>query len=146
MDVPVRRCRLHSRTGMSKLRGKLRRRPMGSGLFDLRDPFDLLRYKLSLTLWVAKILGFRQNWRCPISRCGENPKECLVLPDDKLCYCFHVSQRKVRNFLRIHHPRVPGQISECGGAGWFLTCCPARTEPCVARNRSLRNVVCRECE
>ena len=38
-------------------------------------------------------------------------------PDDKLCYCFHVSQRKVRNFIRIHQPRVPSQISECGGAG-----------------------------
>jgi bacterioferritin-associated ferredoxin len=38
-------------------------------------------------------------------------------PDDKLCYCFHVSQRKVVNFIRIRRPRVPSQISECGGAG-----------------------------
>ena len=38
-------------------------------------------------------------------------------PDDKLCYCFHVSQRKVINFIRIHRPLVPSQISECGGAG-----------------------------
>lgn len=38
-------------------------------------------------------------------------------PEDKLCYCFHVSQRKVVNFIRIHQPRVPSQISECGGAG-----------------------------
>ena len=38
-------------------------------------------------------------------------------PDDKLCYCFHVTQRKVQNFLRIHRPRVPSEISECGGAG-----------------------------
>jgi bacterioferritin-associated ferredoxin len=38
-------------------------------------------------------------------------------PDDKLCYCFHVSQRKVVNFLRIHRPRVPSEISQCGGAG-----------------------------
>jgi bacterioferritin-associated ferredoxin len=38
-------------------------------------------------------------------------------PDDKLCYCFHVSQRKVVNFIRIHKPRVPSEISECGGAG-----------------------------
>ncbi len=38
-------------------------------------------------------------------------------PEDKLCYCFHVSQRKVVNFIRIHRPRVPSQISECGGAG-----------------------------
>lgn len=38
-------------------------------------------------------------------------------PDDKLCYCFHITQRKVVNFLRVHKPRVPSQLSECGGAG-----------------------------
>jgi NAD(P)H-nitrite reductase large subunit len=38
-------------------------------------------------------------------------------PDDKLCYCFHVTQRKVVNFIRIHQPRVPSEVSECGGAG-----------------------------
>ena len=38
-------------------------------------------------------------------------------PDDKLCYCFHVTRRKVDNFIRIHQPQVPSQISECGGAG-----------------------------
>ena len=41
----------------------------------------------------------------------------LMQPDDKLCYCFHVSQRKVLNYIRIHQPQVPSQISECGGAG-----------------------------
>ena len=38
-------------------------------------------------------------------------------PDDKLCYCFHVTQRKVVNFIRLHQPRVPSEVSECGGAG-----------------------------
>lgn len=38
-------------------------------------------------------------------------------PDDQLCLCFHVSKRKVQNFVRIHRPRVPSQLSECGGAG-----------------------------
>jgi NAD(P)H-nitrite reductase large subunit len=38
-------------------------------------------------------------------------------PDDQLCYCFHVTQRKVINFLRVHQPRVPSELSECGGAG-----------------------------
>jgi len=38
-------------------------------------------------------------------------------PDDKLCYCFHVTQRKVINFIRIEQPRVPSQLSGCGGAG-----------------------------
>ena len=38
-------------------------------------------------------------------------------PDDLLCYCFHVTHRKVMNFARIHRPEVPSQLSECGGAG-----------------------------
>ena len=37
--------------------------------------------------------------------------------DDKICYCFHVSRRKLVNFARIHQPKVPSQLSECGGAG-----------------------------
>lgn len=37
--------------------------------------------------------------------------------DDKICYCFHVSKRKIVNFIRIHRPRVASQVSECGGAG-----------------------------
>jgi bacterioferritin-associated ferredoxin len=37
--------------------------------------------------------------------------------DDKVCYCFHVTQRKLVNFLRREKPRVPSQLSECGGAG-----------------------------
>jgi len=41
----------------------------------------------------------------------------FMKPDDKLCYCFHVTQRKITNFIRIHQPRVPSEVSECGGAG-----------------------------
>jgi NAD(P)H-nitrite reductase large subunit len=37
--------------------------------------------------------------------------------DAKVCYCFHVTQRKLLNYLRIEKPRVPSQLSECGGAG-----------------------------
>ena len=37
--------------------------------------------------------------------------------DDEVCLCFHVSKRKIVNFLRIEQPRRPGQISECFGAG-----------------------------
>jgi len=37
--------------------------------------------------------------------------------DDHVCLCFHVSKRKVVNFIRIHQPRVPSQLAECGGAG-----------------------------
>jgi NAD(P)H-nitrite reductase large subunit len=37
--------------------------------------------------------------------------------DDKVCYCFHVSRRKLVNWTRRNLPQVPSQLSECGGAG-----------------------------
>jgi bacterioferritin-associated ferredoxin len=37
--------------------------------------------------------------------------------DDEVCLCFHVTKRKVINFLRIEKPRRAGQLSECFGAG-----------------------------
>jgi len=37
--------------------------------------------------------------------------------DDPVCYCFHISKRKVLNFLRVHQPRRASGLSECGGAG-----------------------------
>jgi bacterioferritin-associated ferredoxin len=37
--------------------------------------------------------------------------------DDEICLCFHVSKRKIVNFLRVEKPRRAGQLSECFGAG-----------------------------
>ena len=37
--------------------------------------------------------------------------------DAKVCYCFHVSRRKLVNFCRQEHPVVASQLSQCGGAG-----------------------------
>ena len=37
--------------------------------------------------------------------------------DAKICYCFHVSRRKLVNFVRQTQPKVPSQLSQCGGAG-----------------------------
>jgi NAD(P)H-nitrite reductase large subunit len=37
--------------------------------------------------------------------------------DDELCLCFHVSKRKVLNFLRVEKPLRASQMSECFGAG-----------------------------
>jgi bacterioferritin-associated ferredoxin len=37
--------------------------------------------------------------------------------DDELCLCFHVTKRKVVNYLRIEKPRSASQLSECHGAG-----------------------------
>ena len=37
--------------------------------------------------------------------------------DDELCLCFHVSKRKVINYIRVEKPSRPGQLSDCFGAG-----------------------------
>jgi bacterioferritin-associated ferredoxin len=37
--------------------------------------------------------------------------------DDELCLCFHVTRRKVENFIRLERPRRPAQLAECYGAG-----------------------------
>ena len=38
-------------------------------------------------------------------------------PDQHICLCFHVSQRKIVNFIRREKPAVPSKLSECLGAG-----------------------------
>ena len=37
--------------------------------------------------------------------------------DDELCLCFHVTKRKVVNYLRVEKPRRVGQLADCYGAG-----------------------------
>jgi len=37
--------------------------------------------------------------------------------DDKICYCYGVSLRKLVNFSRRTHPERPSRMSECLGAG-----------------------------
>jgi bacterioferritin-associated ferredoxin len=37
--------------------------------------------------------------------------------DDELCLCFHVTKRKVLNFLRVNKLKRASQMSECYGAG-----------------------------
>ena len=38
-------------------------------------------------------------------------------PDDDVCLCFHVSQRKLVSFIQRTNPSVASQLSECLGAG-----------------------------
>jgi NAD(P)H-nitrite reductase large subunit len=45
--------------------------------------------------------------------------------DDELCLCFHVTKRKVINFIRVEKPKRPGQLSECFGAGTGCGWCRA---------------------
>lgn len=41
----------------------------------------------------------------------------MMQPDDELCLCFHVTQRKVVNFIRLERPKRAAQLSDCFGAG-----------------------------
>jgi NAD(P)H-nitrite reductase large subunit len=41
----------------------------------------------------------------------------MMRPDDELCLCFHVTRRKVEQYLRTQRPAVASQLSECYGAG-----------------------------
>lgn len=41
----------------------------------------------------------------------------ILNPDDELCLCFHVTKRKVVNYLRVEKPRRVGQLADCFGAG-----------------------------
>lgn len=45
--------------------------------------------------------------------------------DDEVCLCFHVTKRKLLNFLRIERPRRAAQLSECFGAGTGCGWCRA---------------------
>ena len=38
-------------------------------------------------------------------------------PNREICLCFHVSQRKLVNYVRIEKPRRAAQLSDCFGAG-----------------------------
>ena len=59
---------------------------------------------------------------------GERPGALHRLPwqlDDELCLCFHVTKRKVVNYLRIERPRSASQLADCYGAGTGCGWCRA---------------------
>ena len=45
--------------------------------------------------------------------------------DDHVCLCFHVSKRKVLNYIRVEKPVRASQLSECQGAGTGCGWCRA---------------------
>jgi bacterioferritin-associated ferredoxin len=56
--------------------------------------------------------------------------------DDELCLCFHVSKRKVINFIRVEKPARVGQLSECFGAGTGCGWCRAYLRRLFENERS----------
>ena len=45
-------------------------------------------------------------------------------PDDEICYCYHVTMRKLVNFSRRTKPDPPSRMTEClnagTGCGWCI--------------------------
>ena len=45
-------------------------------------------------------------------------------PDDEICYCYHVSLRKLVNYAKREQPGRPSQMSQClnagTGCGWCI--------------------------
>ncbi len=37
--------------------------------------------------------------------------------DEEVCLCFHVTKRKLQNYIRLEKPRRAAQLSDCFGAG-----------------------------
>jgi NAD(P)H-nitrite reductase large subunit len=60
-----------------------------------------------LFLFADRIMG---HWT-------DSQEQDFMEPDDELCLCFHVTKRKVQQFLRVERPQRVSQLSECGGAG-----------------------------
>lgn len=60
----------------------------------------------------------------------------LMQLDDELCYCFHVSKRKIVNFLRQRRPQRASQLSECGGAGTGCGWCVPYLQRCFENYRA----------
>ena len=53
--------------------------------------------------------------------------------DDTVCYCFHVTKRKLVNFIRISQPRVPSQLSECAAPAPVVAGASATWSSCISR-------------
>lgn len=59
-------------------------------------------------------------------------------PDDTVCFCFHVSLRKIETFCKVQKPQVPSQISDClsagTGCGWCVPMIKRIHQQCCAEN------------
>ncbi len=55
--------------------------------------------------------------------------------DDEVCLCFHVTKRKLVNYLRVEKISRASQLSECSGAGTGCGWCRAYLERLFAQQK-----------
>jgi bacterioferritin-associated ferredoxin len=55
--------------------------------------------------------------------------------DEEVCLCFHVSKRKLVNYLRVERVQRASQLSECGGAGTGCGWCRSYLERLFAQQK-----------
>lgn len=70
--------------------------------------------------------------------------------DDRICYCFRITRRKLVNYTRMHELRVASQLSECGGAGtgcgWCIPLLKQLFEQTAGESTTLDQLSAEECE
>ena len=64
--------------------------------------------------------------------------------EQEICLCFHVSKRKVLNYIRIEKPRRAAQLSDCFGAGtgcgWCRKFLKALFEEAVSNGQTIADI------
>ncbi len=60
--------------------------------------------------------------------------------DEEVCLCFHVTRRKLVNYLRVEKPSRASQLSECAGAGTGCGWCRSYLERLFACSRKVASV------
>lgn len=120
--------------GTSLQKARVRFTSPGILRYNERRPIVCIRLQ-SVSVLTGKAVGYST-----ISS-GFNAVACdarhlfnIMKPDDLLCYCFHVTKRKVMNYLRVHKPRRPSQLSECGGAGTGCGWCVPYLNKCFKQH------------
>jgi NAD(P)H-nitrite reductase large subunit len=62
-------------------------------------------------------LTIAASWRYDFLGESWRGTKFLMQLDDELCLCFHVTKRKVVNFLRVERVQRESQLAACHGAG-----------------------------
>lgn len=63
-----------------------------------------------------------------------------MMDDDELCLCFHITRRKVIQYIRVQQPRRTSELSQCYGAGTGCGWCRPFLARLLERERNATNI------